>query len=711
MTKVNLYLEGLGCANCAAKIENRTKNISGLESVVLDFSQSKLSFEYDELSMSAEDKESKITEISKIVKSLEPDVKVISEPDRKAAESHENHDHSHGESTSKRELFRLGISLTLFFSTILLDLGGARLVVLFAAYIISGYKVLYKSFRNILRGQVFDENFLMSLATFGAIAIGEYPEAVAVMIFYEIGEFFEDLAVNHSRKAIKSLINIRPDTAILLKDGRETTVSPEEVNVGDIIVVRPGMRIPLDGEITDGKTMIDTSALTGESIPVSYTEGDTVLSGTVVMNGLIKLKVSKSYKDSTVSRILELVENASGQKAKTEHFITKFARIYTPIVVGIAVLICVVPPLVTGASFHDWLYRSLIFLVISCPCALVLSVPLGFFSGIGTASKNGILVKGSNYLEALNQIDTVVFDKTGTLTKGKFEVTSAVPADGITESALLEAAYLCEKNSDHPIAKSVVRYIREVAPELTHATLENAKIEEISGKGIRLSVGGNLYLAGNAALGQINLLSAPEVNTEGTVIYLYKNHALLGHIVLNDGIKPDSHDAISALNALGKEVWMLTGDRKEQANAVANSLNIKNVLSGLMPEDKFEKVNQLKAEGKRIAFLGDGINDAPVLTLADVGISMGSIGSDAAIEASDVVFMTDEPSKLITAISISKVTKRIVTENIVFALGIKILIMLLGVLGYASMWMAIFGDVGVALLAVLNSTRILKHKL
>ncbi|MBF4693077.1 heavy metal translocating P-type ATPase [Fusibacter ferrireducens] len=706
MTRVDLYLDGLGCANCAAKIETKTKGIHGLSKVNLDFSQSKLTFEYDEKHISKQDSSLKIKEIEKIVTDLEPDVKVVLKSDldsKVTADAHKSH--------TIKELIRLGISLALFFSSFAAPEFELKLGLLGVAYIISGHRVLFKSFKNILKGRVFDENFLMSIATFGAIGIGEYPEAVAVMIFYEIGEFFEDLAVNHSRDAIKSLINIRPDKAILVGEHSQREVSPEEVKINDVILVKPGMRIPLDGTIIEGRTMIDTSALTGESLPMSYGINDSVLSGTVVINAVIKIKVTKVYKDSTVARILDLVENASGQKAKTEHFITKFARVYTPIVVGIAAFIAIVPPLViSGAHFHEWLYKSLIFLVISCPCALVLSVPLGFFSGIGTASKNGILVKGSNYLEALSQIDTVVFDKTGTLTKGRFEVSNIVLAKDASNKDLIESAYLCERNSTHPIAKSIIEYISKLENVSEFETITGDAVEEISGKGVKVEYADNVYLAGNASIAKLYDLSVPELEMSGTIVYIFKNKQYLGAIVLGDMLKPDSQKTIDALNKMNHEVWMLTGDRELQANEIAKTLSIKNYRSALLPEDKFKQVQDLKDKGKKIAFLGDGINDAPVLTLADVGISMGSIGSDAAIEASDIVFMTDEPSKLVTAISISKFTKRIVSQNIIFALGIKILIMILGVIGFGTMWLAIFGDVGVALLAVLNSSRVLRFK-
>ncbi len=707
MTKVNLFLEGLGCANCAAKIESRTKNISGLESVILDFSQSKLQFEYDENQLSLNETSSKIEEIKRIVNELEPDVKVIigsSTSEQALSEDHKAH--------TIKELWRLGLSLSLFFIALFIPTFSIKIVLLGSAYVISGYRVLYKSFRNILKGEIFDENFLMSIATFGAIGIGEYPEAVAVMIFYEIGEFFEDLAVNHSRNAIKSLINIRPDQAIIVRGNTQSMVTPEEVSIDDIILVKPGMRIPLDGIIVEGRSMIDTSALSGESMPMSYGVGDTILSGTVVMNSVIKIRVTHLYKDSTVARILDLVENASGQKAKTEHFITKFARVYTPIVVGIALIIATVPPLlINGAIFQDWLYRSLIFLVISCPCALVLSVPLGFFSGIGAASKNGILVKGSNYLEALGQIDTFVFDKTGTLTKGHFEVSESLVSDPTNKEDFIETAYLCERHSNHPIAKSIIKYLSSQESISQFEGISEDTVEEISGKGIKVEYNGNTYLAGNQSLAAQYSLKIPESQQSGTIVYLFKNSLYLGAIILEDMVKSDSQKTIQALNEMKHEVWMFTGDRKAQAANTAKSLSIQNYKSEMLPEDKFLALKALKEKGRKIAFIGDGINDAPVLTLADVGISMGSIGSDAAIEASDMVFMNDEPSKLITAISVSKLTNKIVTQNIVFALSIKVFIMILGVLGLGTMWLAIFGDVGVALLAVLNSTRILSHKL
>lgn len=693
MEKINLNLDGLGCASCAAKIESKSKEISGVENLVLDFSRSKLSFETD-----SNNTDILIEQIKHIVHTLEPEV-VISqaEPSQKMQLKYV-HD--------RKELYRLLVSLALFAIALFIGNETASILLLLIAYLLSGYKVLSRSFRNIRHGDIFDENFLMSLATFGAIAIGEYPEAVAVMIFYEIGEYFQDLAVIRSKNAIGSLMDIRPDLARVKRGDQWLETSPEDVSTGDIIQVKPGERIPLDGTVIKGAADVDASALTGESLPVHMSFGSTVLSGSVVKNAVLEISTTATYKESTVSRILDLVENATQHKSPTENFITKFARYYTPIVVFFALGLAFIPPFLLGmGTFDTWLYRSLIFLVISCPCALVVSVPLGFFSGIGNASSHGILVKGSNYLEALNEIDTVVFDKTGTLTEGKFEVADVYPSKEIPLDMLLKYAVVAESHSNHPIAKSIVQYARNYK-----GSLEPNHYEELSGKGVIVTTEEGVIRAGNLSLMEENNIPVTPLDSPYTVVYVALNETYLGAIDIRDKIKPDSAHTINSLTHMNIETVMLTGDRAASAKSVGDSLAIDEIKSQLLPEDKYHYVMNLIDSGKKVAFIGDGINDAPVLAGATVGISMGSIGSDAAIEASDIVFMTDEPSKLIHAMKIAGRTKRIVVQNIIFALGTKLLIMALGVFGLSSMWMAIFADVGVALIAVLNSVRVLHYK-
>ena len=702
MEKVTLNLSGLGCANCAAKIESRSKNLAGADNVVLDFSRSRLTFE------SKGDADATIQAIKQIVLDLEPDVvvSVAGAPAETKAISQNNvlshwiHD--------KKEVARLFSSLALFLIGIIIGSDATIALPFFlVAYLLSGYKVLHKSFRNIRRGEIFDENFLMSLATFGAIAIGEYPEAVAVMIFYEIGEYFQDLAVNRSKRAISSLMDIRPDQAAVLRNGFWMSVSPESVSLGETLMVKPGERVPLDGIIIEGSTSVDTSALTGESVPRFITKGDDVLSGSVILSGVVQVKATSIYSESTVARILSLVENATANKAPTENFITKFARYYTPAVVFFALGLVIVPSILFGFDqFNTWLYRGLIFLVISCPCALVVSVPLGFFSGIGNASKHGILVKGSNYLEALSQIDTVVFDKTGTLTKGKFKVHEIYVANAsIERTFLMKLAAIAESHSNHPIAKSILDYTGDY-----DRTVSLNKIEEVSGKGVIVETSLGKIIAGNLSLLKENQIVVTPIDSPHTQVHIALDSEYQGTFEVRDEIKTDAFETIAALNSSHIEVQMLTGDRKEAAVSVSTELGIDKVSSELLPENKYEIVDALIRSGKNVGFVGDGINDAPVLALASVGISMGAIGSDAAIEASDVVLMTDEPSKIIEAIAISKKTKSVVTQNIVFALGAKLLIMALGTVGLSSMWMAIFADVGVALIAVLNSTRVLGFK-
>ncbi|NUU75661.1 heavy metal translocating P-type ATPase [Paenibacillus xylanilyticus] len=628
-------------------------------------------------------------------------------------DAHAGHSHEHGSGQTKVLLARLAAGSALVAAAIWSPLEGwAQLALYVVAYLIAGGDIVLQAFKNIIRGQVFDEYFLMSVATIGAFAIGEYPEGVAVMLFYQLGELFQGMAVNRSRKSIESLMDIRPDYAnILTGSGDETKrVSPEEVRIGDRIVVRAGEKVPLDGIVKAGRSMVDTSALTGESVPRELEPGSDVLSGFVNKNGMLTIEVTKTFDESTVSKILDLVQNASSRKAKTEHFISKFARYYTPVVVILAALIAFVPPLVlSGATFADWIYRALVFLVISCPCALVVSIPLGFFGGIGAASRNGILVKGSNYLEALNDVKVVVFDKTGTLTKGVFKVTAIRPEGGRTEDELMELAAMAEAQSNHPIAES----IRAAwAKDIRTQGVED--YDEVAGHGIRVSVDGREVLAGNAKMmDQAGILyTKPE--TVGTVIHVAEAGVYAGHLIISDEVKEDAAAAIQALKKLGiRKTVMLTGDAKAVGEAVGRELGVDEVYAELLPQHKVERLEQLeaaKSPKEKMVFVGDGINDTPVLARADVGVAMGGLGSDAAIEAADVVIMTDEPSRLASAIRIAKRTRRIVWQNIGFALGVKAIFLLLGVFGIATMWEAVFSDVGVTVLAVLNAMRVLRVK-
>lgn len=586
--------------------------------------------------------------------------------------------------------------------------GIAELLIFLAAYLIVGGEVVLAAARNIVRGQVFDENFLMALATIGAFAIGEYPEGVAVMLFYQVGELFQGMAVNRSRRSITALMDIRPEFAYLKEGNNLRKVSPEEVRVGDSIVVKPGEKVPLDGIILEGSAMMDTSALTGESVPRSTQPGSQVLSGFINRNGVITIEVTKDFGESAVSQILELVQNATNNKAKTENFITKFARAYTPVVVITALLLAVVPPLIlSGATFSDWIYRALVFLVISCPCALVVSIPLGFFGGIGAASRSGILVKGSNYLEALNDVKIVVFDKTGTLTKGQFTVTGNVPAEGFTGQELLRVAAYAESHSSHPIAESIRAAYGEAIPGEAITDYN-----EISGHGIAVTVEGKAVLAGNMRLMEREGIASVTPQEYGTIVHIAVDKRYAGYLVIADEVKDDSLKAIQALNALGiHKTVMLTGDAAPVAESVGRQLGIKEIHAELLPGDKVAAIERLEREKgpkEKIIFVGDGINDTPVLARADVGIAMGGLGSDAAIEAADIVIMTDEPSKIASAIGIAKRTRTIVWQNIAFALGVKAVFLLLGAFGIATMWEAVFSDVGVTVLAVLNSMRALQ---
>ena len=611
----------------------------------------------------------------------------------------------------KKDLTKIIVALILYLIGIIIKFQNEWInnSIFIISYIIVGYEILRKAIRNIFRGKIFDENFLMSVATLGAFGIGEYPEAVAVMLFYQIGELFQDYAVDKSRKSISSLMDIRPDFANIYRNEKIEKVNPEEVKIGETIIVKPGEKIPLDGHIIDGKTSIDTKALTGESIPKDVIEGDEVLSGCINLTGAIKIQVTKEYGESTVSKILDLVENASSRKSKSENFITKFAKYYTPIVVIIAVILAIIPPLIIKeASFTEWLYRALSFLVVSCPCALVISIPLSFFGGIGGASKIGILVKGSNYLEALANTEIAVFDKTGTLTKGVFEV-QKVNAIGVTKEELLEIAAYGENYSNHPISKSIKQAYNK---KIDESQIMN--VQELSGLGIEAKIKNQNVLLGNEKLMNEKGIEFEKCKDIGTILYIAIEGKYAGYILIRDKIKEDSKKTIEELKRNGiKQTVMLTGDRKNVGEAVAKEIGIDNVYTELLPDEKVKKVEELlktKTEKGKLAFVGDGINDAPVLTLADIGIAMGGLGADSAIEAADIVIMTDEPSKIIKAIKISKKTMRIVKENIVFAIFVKIAVLILTAFGLSTMWEAVFADVGVSIIAIINAFRALHTK-
>ena len=611
----------------------------------------------------------------------------------------------------KKDVIKIVVALILFLLAMFIKFQNEWInnCIFILSYIIVGFEILRKAVRNIFRGKVFDENFLMSVATLGAFAIGEFPEAVAVMLFYQVGELFQDYAVDKSRKSIASLMDIRPDYANVIRNGKEEKVNPDDVKIGDTIVIKPGEKVPLDGVVIDGKTTLDTKALTGESVPRDAGKGDTVLSGCINLSGTIKMEVTKEFGETTVSKILDLVENASSKKAKSENFITKFAEYYTPIVVIIAVILAIVPPLIIeGASFQDWLYRALSFLVVSCPCALVISIPLSFFGGIGGASKIGVLVKGSNYLEALSKAEIMVFDKTGTLTEGVFEVQNIEPV-GISKEELLKVAAYTEHYSNHPISKSIKKaYNKEIDEK------EIIDSQEVSGKGIVAQIGKKNVFAGNEKLMDEKGIEYTKCTHVGSVVYVAIDGKYVGHIVISDKIKEDAKKTIDELKKSNiKQTVMLTGDRKNIGEAVAKEIGIDKVYSELLPDGKVEKVEELlktKSPKGKLAFVGDGINDAPVLAMADIGIAMGGLGADSAIEAADIVIMTDQPSKIISAMKLSKKTMRIVRENIIFAIAVKVLVLILTAFGLSTMWQAVFADVGVSVIAILNALRALRVK-
>lgn len=617
------------------------------------------------------------------------------------------HHHEHEDENKKSPLLRIGLAIAVFLCGTFLPVEGVvKFAVFFVAYLIAGGDILLKAFRNILKGEVFDENFLMSIATLGAFSIKEFPEAVMVMILYQVGEYFQDKAVDKSRKSISTLMDIRPDYANIEQNGELVKKSPDAVNVGDVIVVKTGEKIPLDGVVVDGSAVVDTSALSGESLPRSLKVGDNAISGCINTNGVIKIKVSKKFEESTVSKILELVENASKNKSKAENFITKFAKIYTPAVVLGAVLLVVIP-LMFGGVFSVWFQRALTFLVISCPCAIVISVPLGFFAGIGGASRVGILVKGSAYVEALSRPYAVVFDKTGTLTKGSFVVTE-FNSVGISKEELIEISAKAEAYSNHPIALSIKKAYGK--PIDNH---EISDVEEIAGNGVKVLLNGEEILVGNLKLMEKFGVTCNVSNAVGTVVYVAKNRIFVGYIVISDELKDDSAEGVKVLKKLCDKVVMLSGDGFSAVQNVAQKLGIENFYAQLLPENKVEKLEEIiveKPRKKSVIFVGDGINDAPVLMRADIGIAMGGLGSDAAIEAADVVIMDDKISKVSLAIKLSKRTMTIVFQNIIFALGVKALFLICGALGFVTMWGAVFADVGVTLIAVLNSLRALWTK-
>ncbi|EGP4989491.1 cadmium-translocating P-type ATPase [Enterococcus faecium] len=686
-------LEGLDCANCAMKIEKGVQKINGVKEATVNFTSGKLTIDAEEDHLATIEQETK-----KVVKELEPNVKVTEIDKEKVSE--------HGNEKERNTLFRILFSLAGIALLLLFDFNEPiRLIGYLLIYLLIGYDVVKKAVMNIVKGKIFDENFLMSVATIGAMLIGEYPEAVAVMLFYQIGEYFQGLAVSHSRKSIRELMAIRPETAHVQTAEGLMTVNPEDVLIGQFVLVKPGERVPLDGTIIEGESLVDTSALTGESVPKSVYVGETVLSGFINKNKPFLVQVEKSYENSTISKLLELVENASSKKAPAENFITKFARYYTPVVVGLAVLLAVLPPLVvSGAAFSEWIYRALTFLVISCPCALVISVPLSFFGGIGGASKIGVLVKGSNYLELLAQTETVVFDKTGTLTKGDFSIQTIDPT-GIDPKKFMQYVASAEQFSTHPIAQSVLEgYAGPLLP--------TANIQEFAGEGILAEVDGKQVLVGNHKLMERFEISFPSSQEIGTLLYLAIDQSYSGYLVIADTLKEDAVDALVQLKQAGvKNTVMLTGDSKKIADHIGKQVGVDKIYSELLPEDKVQRLEEiLQSNNKKTAFVGDGINDAPVLARADVGIAMGGLGSDAAIEAADVVIMNDQPSKIAEAIHLAKKTLKIVKQNIVFAIGIKILVLSLGAFGFASMGDAVFADVGVTVLAVLNAMRSLHVK-
>ena len=680
-------LEGLNCANCAMKIEKRINEINGVKQANVNFAVGKLTIDADQ------DKIGEIeTETRKVIKELEPEVEVKEMEEVTSTLNEE-----------KKDLIRIVLSaIGLLGLFIWAPAEPIRFIGFLLVYLFIGFDVIKQAALNITRGQLFDENFLMAIATIGAMLIGEYPEAVAVMLFYQVGEYFQGFAVNQSRKSIRALMEIRPEVAHVETEAGLVTTQPERVMIGEHVFVKPGERVPLDGKVISGQSLVDTSALTGESVPKEVFEGESVLSGFININQPLVVEVEKNYQNSTISKLLELVENASSKKAPAENFITKFARYYTPVVVVLAVLLAILPPLVLpNTGFDEWIYRALTFLVISCPCALVISVPLSFFGGIGGASKMGVLVKGSNYLELLAHTDTMVFDKTGTLTKGDFSVQSIETT--MVEPLFMQYVASVEQYSTHPIAQAILA-------DYEGALLPTDQMEEVLGEGIKAVVDGKVVLVGNHKLFTRYNIAFPVNQAVGTLVYVAIDQQYVGSIVIADSIKEDAKAALQKLKKLGvKQTVMLTGDAQAIATHIGNELGIDTVYSELLPQDKVAKLEQILTNAsQKTAFVGDGINDAPVLARADVGIAMGGLGSDAAIEAADVVIMNDEPGKIADAIRLSRKTLKIVKQNIIFAIGIKSVVLILGAFGIATMGDAVFADVGVTVLAVLNAMRCLK---
>ncbi|MFW6278760.1 MAG: heavy metal translocating P-type ATPase [Bacillota bacterium] len=716
--KKELIIKGISCADCAAEIERRVSGLETVEKVNLNFVTEKINF----VVSSSRHVSETLARVKDIILEKEPQVDIQDSGETREESIPRSRDTAgfidrikNLSPELKKRLLRSGIGFLFFLGALVLELDfGSQLVLYVTAYLLIGSDVLYKFVRNLFKGSFMDENFLMTVATMGAFAIQEYPEAVAVMLFYQVGDFFQEVAVNHSRSSIKELLDIKAEYANLKQGNTVKKVEPEEVEVGDLIVVKPGEKIPLDGIVVSGESMVDTAALTGESVPRKVKEGEEVLSGTINRNELLTVEVTTEYEDSTVSKILQLVEDTAGRKAKVEKFITKFARYYTPAVVGGAFLLAVIPPLfVPGAVFSDWLYRALVFLVISCPCALVVSIPLGFFGGIGAASRHGILVKGGNYLEALNSANTIIMDKTGTVTQGDFDVIEIEASNGFDKQEVLTLAMLAEQNSNHPIANSIMKEFKDNYGCPIKKKVE--KFTEIAGQGLKVLLDGDEILAGNKTLMAENDIDFASINSTATVVHIAKNRTYAGYLVIADQLKPDAKKTVEGLKALGsKKVIMLTGDSEKIAREMADELKIDDYYAELLPDQKVsileEKMNQKENTGK-VLFIGDGINDAPVLTRADIGVAMGALGSDAAIEAADIVLMKDKPSDLVKATKIARFTRRVVWENIILALGIKGAVLGLGAFGLAGMWEAVFADVGVALLAIFNALRISKLKM
>jgi len=704
-----LKLEGLDCASCADKIETSISKLDYIQEATVNFVMKTLTIEFKE----NVNIDKLMDNIKDTIIKIEPHVEVTEETKGGHSHSHDHgHGHDHGDMDKKKVITKLTIGVILFIIPNVLEVSSnVEFGLYLASYLIIGYDIVWQAIKNIGRRQIFDEYFLMTVATVGAFAIGQYAEGVAVMLFYQVGELFQDIAVNRSRDSITALMDIRPDFANLKVKDETVKVSPEEVKIGDIILIKPGEKVPLDGIVIKGQSSMDTSALTGESLPREIGKGDEALSGFINQTGVLEIEVTKEFGESTVTKILELVENASNRKAKTENFITKFARSYTPMVVGAAALIAIVPPLlISDATFGQYIYRALVFLVISCPCALVISIPLSFFGGIGAASKNGILVKGSNYLEALNHVETVVFDKTGTLTKGEFSVTEIRAGEGFTKEEVLEYAAYTEGYSNHPIALSI---LNEYGKEIDKGLIKDS--QDIAGHGVIATIDGKKVATGNSKLmARENVKHFNEADVVGTIVHVAVNGQYAGLIVIADTIKDDAIEGIKALKELGiKETIMLTGDHKNIADKVGEAIGIDTIYAELLPHEKVEKLEEIekrKSDGKNILFAGDGINDSPVIARADVGVAMGGLGSDAAIESADIVIMTDEPSKIVTSMNIAKRTQKIVWQNIIFALGVKLIVLILGAFGLATMWEAVFADVGVSILAILNSIRVLRYK-